>query len=1041
MRSEIMRGALWHHQPKRAATLAALAWCLLSTAPFDVSAQQLPIQYYKVGDGLAHNQVHHIYQDHYSYLWISTSEGLSRFDGYRFINYDRRDGLGDQVINFVTEDRRGRLWVATNGGGVARLDEERGNARHSSQPKFVSYLVDKDLPEANLVNGMVFDADNAIWCMTDAGLFHGWEDSTGNLTFELIEKGTQPILHSPVLADSRGELWFGLKKKDEEGALIIRVVSGQVFKYALTSDPDDDVTAICEDMQGHLLAATLNSRILEFQQPPGAPERGRWAPLPLKLTAHQRVINLYALYPDTSGTLWLGTNSGLVKYRDGQQTVYTTAQGLSDMSVGTITADREGNLWLGTTSNGLCKLSSEQITNFTTADGMPDYNVQNIFESRSGAIYVFPFTCCAVKLIGDRVTRVPGSESQLFNALWPGQILLDRGGDWWFVTESGLYRFHGPELQFRRGEKMNAALGFPEHMSFFRIFEISEGRVWLTTSSGVVYELELQPRPRVVRQFLLRDLNDAFTQSPIAMLRDNRGALWLTTRVPGLGRLFEGTLKQIGPAEGLPETAARALFQDSRGWFWIGLRNEGVSVINNPEAEPLRFVNYSTAQKLTSNSVWSITEDDFGRIYLATGKGLAQIDLGMRRTRILGTADGLAGDNLNLCFKDSQGRIWVATNGGVSRLSPRPPEPAVAPPPVYLSRVYVAGEELDLPERGMQSISYFELAASHNNLVVEYVAVNFRGGTPLRYQYKLEGVDEEWSVGTDQRTVNYARLAPGKYRFLVRAVNEAGLTSAGPAQIDFRILLPLYLRWWFITAVAMALAMTAYLLYRLRVRRLIEIEKVRTRIATDLHDDVGANASLVAMLSEVAWQQAARGDAKALNSLTSIAGIARELIDSTSDIVWAVNPRKDRMSELIKRMRRFASDALGSRGVALRFTVRHHEHDLPLGADARREIFFIFKESVNNIARHAGCSETEIILSVENGRLTLKLNDNGKGFNPSEEFEGNGLQSIRDRARKLGAELSIVSHPASGCETTLVVPLRHRRLGWWTRNLPRDPEL
>src|SRR6185295_4284438 len=161
--------------------------------------------------------------------------------------------------------------------------------------------------------------------------------------------------------------------------------------------------------------------------------------------------------------------------------------------------------------------------------------------------------------------------------------------------------------------------------------------------------------------------------------------------------------------------------------------------------------------------------------------------------------------------------------------------------------------------------------------------------------------------------------------------------------------------------------LTAYFLYHLRVRRLLELERVRTRIATDLHDDVGANASLIAMLSEVAQQEAKHGNAKAIDSLASIAGTARELIDSTADIVWAVNPQKDRASELIKRMRRFASDALGSRGVLVRFTAPNDDHDFRLEADARREIYFVFKESVNNIARHANCTETEITLSVSDG--------------------------------------------------------------------------
>src|SRR6185436_1815962 len=150
--SEIMSGELRHHLASRAVTLTALSCCLLLGVVAHLRAQQLPIRHYHVSDGLAHDRVGHFYQDRYNYLWISTSEGVSRFDGYRFVTYDSRHGLGSQVINFVTEDRLGRLWVATNGAGVARLlDEDRGDVSTSSQKKFVTYPVSQD-PESNAVN-------------------------------------------------------------------------------------------------------------------------------------------------------------------------------------------------------------------------------------------------------------------------------------------------------------------------------------------------------------------------------------------------------------------------------------------------------------------------------------------------------------------------------------------------------------------------------------------------------------------------------------------------------------------------------------------------------------------------------------------------------------------------------------------------------------------------------------------------------------------------------------------------------------------------
>jgi signal transduction histidine kinase len=217
-----------------------------------------------------------------------------------------------------------------------------------------------------------------------------------------------------------------------------------------------------------------------------------------------------------------------------------------------------------------------------------------------------------------------------------------------------------------------------------------------------------------------------------------------------------------------------------------------------------------------------------------------------------------------------------------------------------------------------------------------------------------------------------------------------------------------------------------YTLYRYRVARILEVANIRTRIATDLHDDIGASLSLIAMLSEVAQRQWQQGSARISESLSSIAEASRESVGAMSDIVWAVNPRKDRLSELIKRMRRFASDVLSARNILLKFEADFGS-DVELDADARREILSIFKEGVNNIARHAACSAVTVDISFAKQWLTLTLNDDGQGFDVANPTEGNGLDNMRQRAAKLGGELKIVSQTGQGVRLTLRVPLIRAR--------------
>jgi signal transduction histidine kinase len=274
------------------------------------------------------------------------------------------------------------------------------------------------------------------------------------------------------------------------------------------------------------------------------------------------------------------------------------------------------------------------------------------------------------------------------------------------------------------------------------------------------------------------------------------------------------------------------------------------------------------------------------------------------------------------------------------------------------------------------------------------------------------------------RTVNYANLAPGAYRFVVRAMNAEGLFSRSPATVEFRVLAPVWQQWWFIAIAALAVGVAAYAVYRYRVSQLVELERVRTRIASDLHDDIGANLTRIAILSEVAHSQLHDDKASIETPLSSIAQISRESVASMGDIVWAINPNRDHLIDLVQRMRRLASEIFAGRKIEFEFSAPESEDGLKLGADVRRDVFLIFKEAVNNAARHSGCSHVDIELLVEWSRIVLTVRDDGRGFDTEASTEGNGLISMKRRAASLGGELELRSTEGKGSVITLRVPHR-----------------
>ena len=324
-----------------------------------------------------------------------------------------------------------------------------------------------------------------------------------------------------------------------------------------------------------------------------------------------------------------------------------------------------------------------------------------------------------------------------------------------------------------------------------------------------------------------------------------------------------------------------------------------------------------------------------------------------------------------------------------------------------------------------------ELAPNQNQVQIDFIGLGFGTGEGLKYSYMLEGADRDWNTPAEQRSINYANLSPGTYRFMVRAVSADGIVSKSPATVSFSIIPPFWQRWWFVMLATIFLGLTIYTTYRYRVARLLELERVRTRIATDLHDDIGSGLSRVAILSEVIKQQMGAGAEQFVPALTEIAESARSLVGSMRDIVWAIDPRRDDLSNVIIRIQQFASDVLESRNIEWDFQGPPELEKIKLDSEQRRHLFLIFKEAINNIARHADCKCVSLNISVAHNLLVAEIRDNGRGFAGPQNAHsstngrgGHGLENMRSRVADLGGHLSIDSTPGQGTLLKVNIPLK-----------------
>ncbi|HEY9401200.1 MAG TPA: two-component regulator propeller domain-containing protein [Pyrinomonadaceae bacterium] len=1048
--------------------------CCFLLLPAAVRAEQLPVRVYTSADGLGQNRVKRIVRDSRGFLWFCTADGLSRFDGYRFTTYDAAHGIPYPSINDLLETRGGVYWIASNGGGVFRFNLSEGagaaagattgaaasaNARDArARSRFTVYKTG-DTPRTNRSNRLFEDASGRIWAGTDDGLFM-LDVPAGAGEFRRVEMGARPSGVWAFVEDGEQRLWIatsnGLWRRDADG----RIVS-----FSAPSPLNGIVWDLYTDQAGRIWAAHETGLLIfkPFNAPPNAapdappPElRMRtgattgasaqastpFLPLPNEpgeayhYTSADGLANdaVREIHADADGRIWLGTARGLSRFSPQGFSNYTTAHGLSDDNIRALAEDRAGNLWIGTETGGAIKLARHGLVTYREADGLGGRHVNDIFESRAGQL-------CAVSVNG----FVSYFDGQKFNAVRPNLppevtrltgVVEDRAGDWWVGTNRGLYRFSGvrqvSELARARPIIYTSKNGLTSD-AVRRVFEDSRGDIWIGMDSDEV----LVRWERAAGRFQSYSEGLPGRSEVLSFAEDKAGNVWIGFREGGAARYRHGRFDVFGESAGLTADEILKMYVDEAGRLWFGSNSYGLVRIEDPAAEHPSFRVYTTAAGLTSDIVRSIAEDGLHRLYLGTSRSVDRFDLGSGRVKRYTTADGLAANESQVAYRDRHGALWFGTWNGISRLVPEPENPS-PPPPVMIDGLQIAGVRRPVSDLGESRIENLRLRSDQNQVQIDFLGLGFATGEVLRYRYKLEGAaaGDDWSAPNDQRSVTFANLSPGSYRFLVRAVNTDGVESAEAASVAFVILRPVWQRPWFVALAALVLVGLVFAVYRYRIARLVELERVRTRIATDLHDDIGSSLSQIAILSEVVSQRVPADNAPVIEPLSVIAGTSREMVDSMSDIVWAINPQRDHLSDLTQRMRRFASDILSARDIAFRFRAPDADEDIRLGADLRREVYLIFKECVNNLVKHSGCGQAELELRIVNHWIVLRITDDGRGFDATQtappsngngvSLGGHGLLSMRRRAAALGGTFEVESERGRGTTSTLKVPARRR---------------
>jgi ligand-binding sensor domain-containing protein len=797
---------------------ASLGLVFLAAAE-TVRAERLSITAYTVADGLPHNIVKKIVADSRGFVWFATRRGLARFDGQRFLTYGVQDGLPIPSVNHVLVTSRGAYWVATNGGGVCRLETDTPRERSPGvSPRRFTICAVGETPEANRVNALHEDRYGQIWAGSDGGLLRlvnaGDHATLEPVALDLPGRPDRAVQIWSFAESADGTLWlgtsWGLVRRVPDGVTVhyrIEPVQGADHVRAVVADGDNWIWIAHDTGLIAFRPDTLepNSRMdphrsLRIELPAYSP-RPRLPELPGEAVRVRTLPGsiseaVFALHHSSDGDIWIGSRHGLTHFKGMKRTTYGSLQGVPHVAA--VAEDHAGHIWVAGVS-GVLKLARTGFVTYALKDGLPD-RVRSLFESISGDLVVSGWAWIH-RFDGVQFTRValnPSADSREVELLAP--VLQTRVGEWWVPAGAGLYRFPAVAAPEQLGRVRPIAIYTTRDGlagdDVFRLFEDSRGNVWIATwaPSQAVLTRWNRATGRFDR-FTDRHGLPAFSR-PLVFGEDRSGSIWVGFWNGGVARYRDGRFTLFTANDGAPAGPIGQLYGDPNGRLWIGSYGHGVSRVDVPDADRPQFVRYTMAQGLSSDYVTAITGDRTGRIYVgtfstsSTASSIDRIDPvtgGIRRYTL---PPSLEGAEVNGALCDRNGTLWFGTAaGGLLSLVPSPDDSGSAPS-IYIGGLRVAGAAYDVSALGEAIIAGLELRPDQNQVEIEYFTVG--AGPPVRYQYRLEGADRDWSESTAQHSIHFANLPPGRYRFAVRALSPDGQVSLQPASVAFYIAPPFW---------------------------------------------------------------------------------------------------------------------------------------------------------------------------------------------------------------------------------------------------------
>ncbi len=999
---------------------AVLCCFVLSVSTLVAQKRQLTFERFTLAEGMSQSSVVAIEQDHDGYMWFGTSDGLNRYDGYSFKIYlnDPTDSttLSDNRIRSLYCDRSGNLWVGTHLGlNLLKRGEQKFRIFENKKDDTTSL-------SSNIINAVCEDTDGLIWVATSSELnrMDPWTGRCRRYKYNPSDPGSigSNAVRS-LLIDSNGSLWL----TTYGGGLNLYDRSTDSFKRFYYNNPKVPLRAqrsfelILEDSKGKIWFTGWNG-IFTLDKNTAKINSFSFEPVDSTVSDNN---HSFGIAEDPSGILWLGTlTKGLLAFDPLAQsfTQYSSEprnpRSLSDNYLFNIFVDRSGSLWIGTSQGGVNRvdLQQQKFPSYKidplAQNISPNNYILTIWSMRNGDIWVGTRTGIGVfdsMLTMKRTYLATKAIAQGLDGSAIRGIIQDSKGAIWIGTDRrGVYRYDERRdrfLNFRFSKTPTAA------DLVFGLTKDRRGRIMVITPGGV---MKIDESSQSLRHYFDSSRHDKYLKRRplLYAIEDRQGRYWLGYSELGL-MLFDPKQDSVRffqqdryNRNSLCSNSIWSIYEDSRGWIWICT----VNGLCRYEPKNNGFIVYTTRHGLPNNCIYGMVEDQQGKLWICTNNGLARFNPANSTFRNYDLADGLQDNefNQNAFSKSDDGRLFFGGIDGFNAFYPAEIKVNSFIPPVLITNVKVFDKEIPR-ERLEASDGVLELTYQENTFSFEFVALNFIDPKKNQYAYMLEGLDENWIYCGSRRYASYSNLTAGEYVFRVKGSNNDGIWNNAGTTLRIRIIPPPWNTWWAYILYGLAVIGIVYSIVKLRERRLRAIELLRLRIASDLHDDIGSTLTKITMQTELLKIE--QSPDRRSSMLNAIANSSRQVISSMSDIVWSIDARNDTVGNLLDRMREFTMSVLNNELVSVHFVTEDLDQVSKLSLDKRQHMYLVFKEAINNIAKHSNATEVHIKLTRDGLGLIMEVMDNGQNGSEPKSKTGHGIRNMAMRAERIGGNLEI----------------------------------